>query len=114
MADGILSVILVTWIVWLLITTPYVVRRASMAMSKAEFEMLFDKIIRMALCLFVPCVLIFGLLSWRFFAILSHDVSVGNIVLWVVFTLVGLMLLVGHGLVNAVYYVSKIHLGAKL
>ncbi|MDO4440573.1 MAG: hypothetical protein Q4B81_00135 [Moraxella sp.] len=109
--DGLLSSILVLWIVWLAVMTPYVVRRASLSMQKVEFEMLFTNIWRLAVCLLMPCLLIVGLLLWRFFVLLSHDMTAGNGVLWFIVALIGLMLLVLHSFVNAVYYVAVLHLG---
>lgn len=102
MYDFILSVVLIVWVVWLGCTTPYVVRRASDSMSRAVFELFFGQIVKLAACLFALYGLFFGVLSWRLYGLVLGDA--GGVSLWAVLSLAGILLLMLHSLVNAIYY----------
>lgn len=104
MYDLILSVLLVVWIVWLGMTTPYAVKRASDSMSRMVFELLFGEIVKLSAGLFVIYGLFFGLLSWRLYGVVAEET--GGVVLWVILSLAGVILLILHSFVNAIYYHS--------
>lgn len=109
-ADMVIGFVMLLGVLWFSLLTPFACRRASQSMGRDEFMMLFSRIRLIMLMLAAPSGVIFGLVSWRTYVLLA-DLGTGGVVLWLIINLLGIVLLLLHTLMNAIYYTAVIDLG---